>query len=203
MLKVALTGGIATGKTYVREKFESLGVPTIDADVLARDAVRPSSPTLQLVVDRFGKGILNADGTLDRAALAGIIFSDDKARKDLEAIIHPTVYTAIAAWLLRLAQKGAPPIAIADIPLLYETNSAAQFDRVVVSWCTEELQIKRVVQRDGLSDVDVRQRIAAQIPIKDKVRRADYVIDTNGSFENTERQVIDVLRQLRLIGPYA
>jgi dephospho-CoA kinase len=203
MLKVALTGGIATGKTYVREKFEALGVPTIDADVLARDAVRPSSPTLQLVVDRFGRGILLPDGTLDRTALAGIIFADDQARKDLEAIIHPTVYTAIAAWLLRLAQKGAPPIAVADIPLLYETSSAGQFDRVVVSWCTEEKQIQRVVQRDGLTEVDVRQRIAAQIPIKEKVRRADYVIDTNGSFENTERQVVDVLRQLRNIGPYA
>jgi dephospho-CoA kinase len=203
MLKVALTGGIATGKTYVREKFESLGVPTIDADVLARDAVRPSSPTLQLVVDRFGRGILLPDGTLDRTALAAIIFADDQARKDLEAIIHPTVYTAIAAWLLRLAQKGAPPIAVADIPLLYETASAGQFDRVVVSWCTEDKQIQRVVQRDGLTEADVRQRLAAQIPIKEKVRRADYVIDTNGSFENTERQVVDVLRQLRNIGPYA
>jgi dephospho-CoA kinase len=126
-----------------------------------------------------------------------------QARKDLEAIIHPTVYTAIAAWLLRLAQKGAPPIAVADIPLLYETASAGQFDRVVVSWCTEDKQIQRVVQRDGLTEADVRQRLAAQIPIKEKVRRADYVIDTNGSFENTERQVVDVLRQLRNIGPYA
>jgi dephospho-CoA kinase len=203
MLKVALTGGIATGKTYVREKFEALGVPTIDADVLARDAVRPSSPSLIAVVERFGPGVLAPDGTLDRPALANIIFGDDQARKDLEAIIHPAVYTAIAAWLVRLVSKGAPPIAIADIPLLYETGHASEFDRVVVSICSEEKQVSRVMERDGLSEEEVRRRIAAQLPIKEKARRADYVIDTNGSFENTERQVTDVLRQLRLIGPYA
>jgi dephospho-CoA kinase len=203
MLKVALTGGIATGKTYVREKFESLGVPTIDADVLARDAVRPSSPTLKLVIDRFGRDILLPDGTLDRPKLAALIFADDQARKDLEALIHPAVYTAIAAWLVRLVSKGAPPIAIADIPLLYETQSANQFDRVVVSSCTVDMQISRVMERDGLSEDEVRRRIAAQLPIAEKAKRADYVIDTNGSFENTERQVVDVLRQLRLIGPYA
>jgi dephospho-CoA kinase len=203
MLKVALTGGIATGKTYVREKFESLGVPTIDADVLARDAVRPSSPTLKLVIDRFGRDILLPDGTLDRPKLATIIFADDQARKDLEGIIHPAVYTAIAAWLVRLITKGAPPLAIADVPLLYETGNAGEFDRVVVSACSLDKQISRVMERDGLSEDEVRKRIAAQLPITEKVRRADYVIDTNGSFENTERQVVDVLRQLRLIGPYA
>jgi dephospho-CoA kinase len=203
MLKVALTGGIATGKTYVREKFEALGVPTIDADVLARDAVRPSSPSLIAVVARFGPTVLAPDGTLDRPTLANVIFADDQARKDLEAIIHPAVYTAIAAWLVRLVSKGAPPIAIADIPLLYETGHAAEFDRVVVSVCSEDKQVSRVMQRDGLSEEEVRKRIAAQLPIKEKARRADYVIDTNGSFENTERQVVDVLRQLRLIGPYA
>jgi dephospho-CoA kinase len=203
MLKVALTGGIATGKTYVREKFDSLGVPTIDADVLARDAVRPSSPTLQLVVDRFGRDILLPDGTLDRAKLGSIVFADEQARKDLEGIIHPAVYIAITAWLVRLLTKGAPPIAVADVPLLYETGHAHEFDRVVVSSCSVDKQISRVMERDGLSEEEVRQRIAAQLPITEKVRRADYVIDTNGSFENTERQVVDVLRQLRLIGPYA
>ncbi len=203
MLKVALTGGIATGKTYVREKFESLGVPTIDADVLARDAVRPSSPTLQLVVKRFGRDILLPDGTLDRMKLATIIFADEQARKDLEGLIHPAVYTAIAAWLVRLVTKGAPPIAIADVPLLYETGNAAEFDRVVVSACSVDKQISRVMERDGLSEDEARQRLAAQLPIADKMRRADYVVDTNGSFENTDRQVVDVLRQLRLIGPYA
>jgi dephospho-CoA kinase len=203
MLKVALTGGIATGKTYVREKFESLGVPTIDADVLARDAVRPSSPTLQLVVNRFGREILLPDGTLNRPKLGEIVFADEQARKDLESIIHPAVYTAIAAWLVRLVTKGAPPIAIADVPLLYETGNATQFDRVVVSACSVDKQVARVMERDGLSEEEVRLRIAAQLPIAEKARRADYVIDTNGSFENTERQVVDVLRQLRLIGPYA
>jgi dephospho-CoA kinase len=203
MLKVALTGGIATGKSYVREKFESLGVPTIDADVLARDAVRPSSHTLQAVVARFGQAVLAADGTLNRPALSAMVFADEQARKDLEGIIHPAVYTAVAAWFVRLAAKGAPPIAIADIPLLYETNNADAFDRVVVTTCPEATQIARAMERDGLTEAEVRQRIASQSPLAEKVRRADYVIDTNGSFDHTDRQTIDVLRQLRLIGPYA
>jgi dephospho-CoA kinase len=203
MLKVALTGGIATGKSYVRERFEALGVPTIDADSLARDAVLPSSPTLQEIVARFGRGMLAPDGTLNRQALAAHVFADEQERKDLERIIHPAVYTAITAWFVRLAAKGAPPIAIADVPLLYETDNAGSFDRVVVAACPEPMQIARMQQRDGLNDEEARQRLAAQWPIAEKVRRADYVIDTSGSYENTERQVIDVLRQLRLIGPYA
>jgi dephospho-CoA kinase len=203
MLKVALTGGIATGKTYVREKFEALGVPTIDADALARDAVRPGSPTLQAVVGRFGKEILDSSGALNRTTLAAIVFADEQARKDLERIIHPAVYTAITAWFVRLITKGAPPMAIADIPLLYETNNAAEFDRVIVTSCPEPVQIARVIERDGITEEEARQRIAAQMPLTEKARRADYVIDTNGSFEHTERQTIDVLRQLRLIGPYA
>jgi dephospho-CoA kinase len=202
MLKVALTGGIATGKSYVRERFESLGVPTIDADSLARDALLPSSPTLPLVVQRFGRSILGPDGTIDRKALGALVFGDDQARKDLEALVHPSVYTAIAAWFLRLATKGAPPIAIADIPLLYETNDAGAFDRVIVTFCDEASQLARAMER-GLTEEEARLRIAAQLPLAEKARRADYVIDTNGSLENTHLQAIDVLRQLRLIGPHA
>lgn len=201
MLKVALTGGIATGKSHVREQFEALGVPTIDADFLARDAVLPSSPALHAIVERFGRGILSPDGTLNRRALAGLVFSDAEARTDLEAIIHPAVYVAIAAWFARLAARGAPSIAIADIPLLYETQHAAAFDRVVVAACDDSTQLARVMERDGLTEAEARQRIAAQLPLADKVRHADYVIDTNGTFEHTHHQVGDVLRQLRLTGP--
>ena len=201
MLKVALTGGIATGKSYVREKFESLGVPTIDADALARDAVRPNSPTLTLVVDRFGPDILLPDGTVDRVKLGSIVFADDQARKDLESIIHPAVYTAITAWQVRLLTKGQAHLAIADVPLLYETGHAHEFDRVVVSICAPEKQLARVMERDRLSEEEARRRIAAQLPIEEKARRADYVVDTNGSFENTDRQVVDVLQQLSLIRP--
>jgi dephospho-CoA kinase len=198
MLKVALTGGIATGKSTVRERFESLGVPTIDADSLARDALLPSSPTVQLVVQRFGTSILAPDGTVDRKALGAIVFGDDQARSDLEALIHPAVYTAIGAWFEGLAAKKAPPVGIADIPLLYETDEAGAFDRVIVTTCDEPLQVARIMRR-GLTEHEARQRIAAQMPIEEKVRRADYVIDTNGSMESTHRQVADVLRQLQLM----
>jgi dephospho-CoA kinase len=202
MLKVALTGGIATGKSSVREWFESLGIPTIDADSLAHDALRPSSPTLQLVVERFGKGVLAPDGTVDRRALGALVFADAAARKDLEALVHPAVYAAIGAWFLRLATPGGPPIAIADIPLLYETNDSGAFDRVIVATCDRATQLARAVTR-GLSEEEAHQRIAAQMPLAEKVRRADYVIDTNGSMEQTHLQVADVLRQLQLIGPDA
>jgi len=201
MLKVALTGGIATGKTHVREGFDSLGVPTIDADTLAREVMMPSSPALQAAVQRFGRGILSDDGTLDRRALAAIVFTDEQARKDLEAIVHPAVYAAIAAWFVRLAAKGAPPVAIADVPLLYETGNAGSFDRVIVVSCPPETQLARVMARDGFTEAEARLRLEAQWPIGEKVRRADYVIETSGSFENTQHQVVDGLRQLRSIGP--
>jgi dephospho-CoA kinase len=202
MLKVALTGGIATGKSFVRERFDALGVPTIDADSLARDALLPSSPIVPMVVERFGRSILGPDGTIDRKALGAIVFSDDVARRDLESLIHPVVLAAIAAWLVRLTAKGAPPLAIADIPLLYETKNESRFDRVVVTRCDAETQLERLMKRDHLSQADARKRIDAQWPLEEKVRRADYVIDTGGSTDQTNLHVVEVLRQLRAIGPF-
>lgn len=203
MLKVALTGGIATGKSYVLEQFEALGVPTIDADVLARDALLPSSPILPFVVSRFGTGILGPDGTVDRKALGAIVFAEEGARKDLEALIHPAVLSAIAAWFVKLTTKGPPVLAIADIPLLYETGTAGSFDRVVVTNCDPATQLERLMRRDGLSETAARLRIDAQWPLDEKARRADFVIDTGGSMDHTNVQVADVLRRLRMIGPYA
>src|SRR5688572_30483235 len=117
--RVALTGGIATGKSYVRARFEDLGVPTIDADALARDAIAPGTPGLAAVVARFGPVVLDPDGQVNRAALAAIVFADDGARRDLEAIIHPVVRRAIDDWYRTL--DPATPFAVAEIPLLYET----------------------------------------------------------------------------------
>src|SRR5438046_2164247 len=130
MLRVALTGGIATGKSYCLARFASFGVPVIDADQLARDAVAPGSRALEEVAARFGPSILLADGSLDRPSLGRIVFTDRAARADLEAIVHPDVYRRIGEWLASL-----PPgtrVAIADIPLLFETGHTHDFDRVVV-----------------------------------------------------------------------
>jgi dephospho-CoA kinase len=200
MIRIALTGGIATGKSYCAARLASKGVPVIDADQLAREVVRPGTPGLAAITKRFGTGVLRADGALDRERLAATIFSDEAGRRDLERIVHPAVYEAIQGWLRRAEIAGAP-LAVADIPLLYETGHDRDFDRVIVAACRPETQRARLMARNGLSDEEARQRIAAQMPIEEKVKRADHVIRTDGTFEDTDRQVDDVLDNLAASAP--
>jgi len=195
LLRVALTGGIATGKTYVRTRLASHGIPTLDADTLARDAVAVGSGGLAAVTARFGPAILQADGSLNRKALGGIVFADPQARADLEAIVHPRVREAMASWLDRLAQSGEA-LAIVDIPLLFETGREREFDRVIVTNCPRGQQLARVVERDGLTAADAEARIDAQAPAEDKVRQADFVIDTGGTYGDTNRQIDRVVEKL-------
>ena len=194
MKRVALTGGFATGKSHVRADFERLGVPTIDADRLARDAVAEGSPGLKAVINRFGRGVLDDTGALDRRKLGSIVFQDPVARRDLEDIIHPAVRSAIDAWFESISDSA--PVAIADIPLLFETGRQGEFDVVIVTACDPLTQIKRVMARDDVSEAEARARVAAQLPIEEKVRRADHVINTDGSFEETNRQVRSVYEVL-------
>ena len=196
MVLAALTGGIATGKSYCLARFASFGVPVIDADKLARDAVAPGTPGLSAVVARFGDSVLQADGALDRRALARIVFSDPRARADLEAIVHPDVYRRIREWAVNLPHTR---IAIADIPLLFETGHEHDFDKVIVCACEPEEQIRRLVTRDGLTDAEARARLAAQWPIDDKVQRGDFVIRTDRGYSDTDRQVRDVLQRLSTV----
>jgi dephospho-CoA kinase len=195
VVRVALTGGIATGKTTVLRRFQAHGVPVIDADLLARDAVAPGSAGLRAVEGRFGKAVVGPDGAVDRHALGRIVFADRAARADLEAIIHPAVYAAIERWFAGL--PTGTPVAVADIPLLFETGRAADFDRVVVAACPPEQQLERVMARDGITEADAQARVAAQWPIHQKVERADHVIWTTGTLQDTERQVDTVLDALR------
>jgi dephospho-CoA kinase len=195
LLRAALTGGIATGKSYVRSRLASHGIPTLDADTLAREAVAPGSTGLAAVTARFGEGLVLADGSLDRKALGAIVFQDPQARADLEAIVHPRVREATAAWLDRLADAGET-IGIVDIPLLFETGRDREFDRVIVTSCPRSQQVARVVERDGLTPAEAEARIDAQLPTDDKVRRADFVIDTGGTFGDTNRQVDRVVEKL-------
>jgi dephospho-CoA kinase len=194
MRRIALTGGIATGKSYVRARFEKLGVPTSDADSLARDVVAPGTPGLAEVIRRFGQDVLEPNGTLDRRKLADIVFSDETARRDLEAIVHPRVKAATDRWFAAL--DGSHVVAIADIPLLYEAGRDKDFDAVVVVACEPETQVRRAMARDGLTEKDARARVAAQLPIEDKIRRADHVIRTDGAFADTDRQVEELLPAL-------
>jgi len=194
MLRVALTGGIASGKSYCLGRFAAHGVPAIDADVLAREAVAPGTPGLAAVTARFGPAVLATDGTLDRAGLGRLVFGDSKARAALEAIIHPEVYRRIREWFANL--PAGTRLAVADIPLLFETGHNHDFDEVIVAACDPEEQVRRVMARDRLSDAEARARLSAQWPIEEKVKRAHHVIWTDRGFAETDRQIKDVYEML-------
>jgi dephospho-CoA kinase len=195
MLKVALTGGIATGKSHVLEQFRRHGVLCLDADALAHGVEAPGTEATQAIAARFGDDVLAADGSVDRAKLAPIVFADVDARRDLEAIVHPAVYRAIAAGLRAFELTERPRLAVVDIPLLFETGRASDFDAVVATVCRAEVQISRLIAR-GMSESDARRRLAAQLPADEKARRANYAIDTSGSYDETNARVADILAQL-------
>jgi dephospho-CoA kinase len=200
---VALTGGIASGKSTCLRRFADFGVPTLDADAVARQAVARGTPALEAIVRRFGPDILRQSGDLDRESLGRLVFADANARHELEAIVHPAVYERISAWFdswSRAQQEpgtSAPGLAVADIPLLYESGREGDMDCVIVAVCRPEQQLARLVARDGLTVDQARQRIAAQLPMAIKAERADYVIDTSGTLEDTDRQVTELWERLR------
>ena len=188
VLRVALTGGIATGKSYVLKRFAELSAPTIDADVIARAAISPGKPGWAAIRDRFGYAVLTIDNTVDRQRLASIVFADAKARADLEEILHPTVQTAIDKWFQTLASDQVTRFALADIPLLFETGREKQFDQVIVTACEPRIQLQRMLAR-GISKPDAMARLAAQLPTSDKTPHANFLINTDGTYEETDRQV--------------
>lgn len=194
MVRAALTGGIATGKSYCLAKFAELGATTIDADRLAREAVAPGTPGLARVVERFGADVLLPDGSLNRPALGRIVFSNRTARADLEAIVHPDVYRRISEWFANLPSGT---IAIADIPLLFETGHEHEFDRVIVVACDPAEQLRRLAARDGLTRDAAQARLDAQWPIDEKVARADHVIRTDSGFAETDREVRKIFESLK------
>jgi dephospho-CoA kinase len=196
MVKVALTGGIATGKSYVLEQFRRRGVPCLDADELAHGVEAAGTEATAAIAARFGAEVLAGDGSVNRAKLGPIVFADPAARRELEAIVHPAVYRAIAAGVRAFELTGTHAFAIVDVPLLYETGADQTFDRVIVTACAPEIQIARLKER-GLSEEAARQRLAAQWSTEDKVARADFVVRTDGTFDDTNRQVDEILRQLQ------
>ena len=195
MLKVALTGGIATGKSYVLERFRTRGVPCLDADELAHGVTATGTEATQAIAARFGARMLDRDGAVDRHKLGALVFADAASRRELEAIVHPAVYRAITAGLRAFELLEAPPFAVVDVPLLFETGHAATFDHVVATLCPAATQIARLKER-GLSGAEAAQRLAAQMPAEEKASRATFVIRTGGTFAETDRQVETVLRNL-------
>jgi dephospho-CoA kinase len=194
MLKVALTGGIATGKSHVLATLRERGVPCLDADELAHGVMAPGTEATTAIAERFGD-VLAADGSVDRRKLGPLVFADAAGRRDLEAIVHPAVYRAIAAGLRGFELIGGSPLAVVDIPLLYETGRAGDFVKVIATNCSRERQLERLAHR-GLSVAEAEQRLAAQLPADEKARRADFVIRTDGTLEETDAQVAIVIAQL-------
>jgi dephospho-CoA kinase len=185
---VGLTGGIGSGKTTVARMFEKLGAEIVDADTIAREVVRSGTPALAKITERFGADVLTAEGALDRKKLAAIVFSDDRARADLNAIVHPAVAQRTQEEILARAAKGARLI-LYDVPLLYESGLEATFPEVIVVSVPQDVQRARILARDALSTEDIEARIRAQMPLEAKVQRATWVIDNSGPLEETERRV--------------
>ena len=183
--RVGLTGGIASGKSTAAKFFGALGVPILDSDQIARDVVEPGQPPLGRLVERFGKKILTPDGHLDRPALRDIVFSDPRARADLEALTHP----AIGAVMEARSTAAGGPYQILVIPLLVEKNLAAHVDRVLVVDCDEELQIRRLRDRDGSTSEQVQAILKAQAPRAARLRAADDVIHNDTDMSAVRNQV--------------
>lgn len=201
MLKVGLTGGIATGKSYVLSVLGELGCEVLDADLTAREVVEPGQPAFHEIVAHFGQEILAPDGRLDRVKLGAIVFNDATQREKLNSIVHPKVYEAQAHWLARVEANNPNAIAIIDAALLIETGSYRRFDKLIVVHCAPPIQLERLMARNHLSSEEAKARIDSQMPSAEKIKYADYLIDTTLGFEDTRRQIMLVFTQLKTIVP--
>ena len=179
MRVIGLTGGIATGKSTFAAALRALGAPVIDADQLARAAVAKGTPGLAAVVAEFGEGVLTPGGELDRKRVAALVFADPAARARLEAAVHPCVRALFREEVARVAAEGQP-VAVYDVPLLFEAKVEGEVDLAVVVWAPRESQIARLAARDGLGRAEAEARLAAQLPIDEKAARADMVVMNDG-----------------------
>ena len=202
MLRVGLTGGIATGKTTVVGMLRELGCQVFEADKIAHQMIEPGGPAYEEVVREFGRGILAADGRVDRPKLGEIVFADPKRLARLNAIVHPHVLEEQTRVLTATGRADPRAIAVIEAALLIEAGFDRVLDLLVVTWCTPEQQLARLTRPEagrGMTVEQARQRIAAQMPIEEKRRRADEVIDCSGSLEHTRAQVIAIYAKLKRI----
>lgn len=196
MFKLGLTGGIATGKTTISNYLKSINIPVLDADEYARKVVEPGTPGLAEITNTFGEQILQPDGSLNRKLLGQIVFNDSSARQTLNDITHPRIQQMMADELHRLAEQQTP-LVILDIPLLLENNNVAGADAVMVVSIPESLQLTRLMQRNNLTEKEAHARISAQMPLVEKEKLADFVIDNSGTISNMQKQVEKVIQKIR------
>ncbi|XP_068161783.1 dephospho-CoA kinase domain-containing protein [Antennarius striatus] len=190
MFLVGLTGGISSGKSTVSSMLRELGCPIIDADVVARKVVEPRTPAYSRIVAHFGSDVLLENGEIDRKKLGQIIFVDEEKRRLLNAITHPEIQKAMLKQILFYFIRGYRYVVL-DVPLLFETRRLTQFlNHTVVVYCDPATQLSRLMQRDGLTQEEAEQRLAAQMPLNEKRGLANHVIENSGSREDTHRQVL-------------
>ncbi len=202
MLRVGLTGGVACGKSTVAKMLADLGANTVDADVIAHELYRPGQEVLQELVKHFGPEILKADGELDRAKLATLVFDGGRV-EELNKIVHPAVIRQQNQWMRALGEKDRYAVAIVEAALILEAGVKDHFDRIMVVTCKPAQKVARFAQRTGMSEdaarADVERRNKAQMPDEEKARRADFVIDNSGSVEETRHQVQRIYSELKVL----
>jgi dephospho-CoA kinase len=197
MLRAGLTGSIAVGKSFVSGVLAESGCHVIDADEVARHVVEPGSKGLRAVVAEFGEWVLRPDGTLDRARLGEVVFGDESKRRLLNSILHPLIIAEQDARLRRWEEEDPRGIGIVDAALMIESGGHERFDKLIVVHCRPEVQLERLMRRNNLARAEAQRRIAAQMPQEEKLRHADFAIDTSGSFEDVREQTERVFAALR------
>lgn len=195
LMILGLTGSIASGKSFVADTFVECGAKLVSADLLAREVVNPGSPTLAKLVDAFGLEILTAGGSLNREVMAQKVFADPSARRRLESITHPAI-AHLAECRLTELRNSPHDLIVYEVPLLFEAGAEGRVDQILVVLVDPALQVERLVLRDGLDEMEVKQRIAAQWPQADKVQKADFVIDNSGSPDQTRLAVTSLYHYL-------
>lgn len=197
MILVGLTGGLATGKSSVARLFQDNGAYVIDADELARQVVQPGKPAWRDIAQTFGAKALNPDRTLNRAALAAVIFRNEAKRRRLNAIVHPRVAREQARLTRAIVQKDPGAIIVYDVPLLFEAGVDKRVDKIIVVTADRATQIRRLMTRNGLTRAEAVRRLRAQMPLRAKIARADEVIDGTLSFAQTKSEVERIVSQLK------
>ncbi len=192
---LGVTGGIASGKSFVAEVFGRLGAVVISADELAREVVQPGAELLERLVEHFGPEILSEDGTLDRDALGKKIFTDEEQRRTLNALIHPAI-ASLAERRLAEARRAGYPLIVYEAPLLFEAGAQSRVDAVLVVKVDPQVQLERLMARDGIDESSARRKIAAQMPQAEKLARADFVIDNSADRDDTRQQAEQLFERL-------
>lgn len=199
MLKVGLTGGIASGKSTVGRMFGELGCRVIDSDLITRKLFEPGDPVNQAVAAAFGPSVVASNGSIDRRVLGELVFNKPELRQQLNDLVHPAIKQRQADWLARLNAEDSHAIGIVEAALMIEVGTYKEYDKLIVVKCSPDVQRKRLRERSGLSPQQIESRIASQMPMEEKIKVADFVIDNSGDPGTTRQQVQEVYRQLRAL----